>query len=558
MKDRVTLTMQEQKRLLVLNRMEHGEMTAMDAAGALEVAVRQVRRLVATYRKDGASALAPGKRGRTSGQATPQEVRARVLTVAATTYADTNHQHLRDLLEEREGIARSRATVRRILLDAGLPSPRRCRRRVHRRRRERRAQEGALVQIDGSPHDWLEGRGPRLTLRAAIDDATGQILAAVFRTQEDAHGYMRLMRQLVVAHGCPLEIYHDRHGIFQVNSPRAESVAEQLAGAREPTQCGRVLQELGITAIAARSPQAKGRVERLFGTLQERLRIALRLAEAGTLEAANALLPTFIPAHNARFAVPAADPTPVWRPFVPHSRLDAVICFTYARTVAADNTVQFAGRTLQVLPDRTRVSYTHAHVTVHERLDGSLAVYYQGRCLATQDAPPSAPTVRARRRSTPPASVAASPAVPSPAPPTSTAPGEGSRRPAATHPWRRPFAPARTQRRVGRHERADARRTGAPEAGGWGGRSPHGPAGGKRRLGLDRPGGVPCETAGPRERTVDELVRTAPSAPQASAGVPRAVKPQPPRGRGHTAAWPPPRAARAPASARASRPSAPT
>jgi len=441
MKDRVTLTMQEQKRLLVLNRMERGEMTAVDAAGALAVSVRQVRRLVATYRTDGASALAHGNRGRTPRRATPEEVRQQVLTVATTTYADTNYQHLRDLLEEREGITLSRATVRRILLAAGRPSPRHVRRRVHRRRRARRAQEGALVQIDGSPHDWLEGRGPRLTLLAAIDDATGQILAAVFRLQEDAHGYMLLMRQLVGAHGCPLEIYHDRHGIFQVNAPRPETVAEQLAGAREPTQCGRVLEGLGITAIAAQSPQAKGRVERLFGTLQERLRIALRLAEAGTLEAANALLPTFIPAHNARFAVPAADPTPVWRPFVPHTRLDEVICFTYARTVAADNTVQFAGRTLQVWPDRTRVSYTHAHVTVHERLDGSLAVYYQGRCLATQDAPPSAPTLRARRRAMPPASGTASPAAPSPAPPSSAAPGAGPRRPATTHPWRRPFAP---------------------------------------------------------------------------------------------------------------------
>jgi transposase len=444
MKDSVTLTMQEQKRLLVLNRMERGEMTAADAAGVLEVSVRQVRRLVATYRTDGASALAHGNRGRTLRHATATAVRQQVLTVASTTYADTNDQHLRDLLEEREGIALSRATVRRILLDAGRSSPRQCRRRVHRRRRERRAQEGALVQIDGSPHDWLEGRGPRLTLRAAIDDATGKILAAVFRLQEDAHGYMLLMRQLVVAHGCPLEIYHDRHGIFQVNTPRAETVAEQRAGAREPTQCGRVLRELGITAIAARSPQAKGRVERLFGTLQERLRIAVRLAEAGILEAANALLPTFIPAHNARFAVPAAEPCPVWRPFVPHTRLDEVICFTYARTVAADNTVQFAGRTLQLLPDRTRVSDTHAHVAVHERLDGSLAVYYQGRCLATQEAPAAAPILRARRRSAlsgepPPEELR--PTIPTPEPALPAALGAGPRHPAATHPWRRPFAP---------------------------------------------------------------------------------------------------------------------
>ena len=432
------MTTREQKRLLVLNRMERGEMTAATAAGALEVSVRQVRRLIAAYRKEGASALAHGNRGRTARHATPEEVRARVLTVATTTYADTNHQHLRDLLEEREGIVLSRATVRRILLTAGLRSPRRVRRRVHRRRRERRAQEGALVQIDGSPHDWLEGRGPRLTLLAAVDDATGQIVAAVFRLQEDAHGYMLLVRHLIATHGCPLEIYHDRHGIFQDNTPRAETVTEQLAGAREPTQFGRVLKDLEIAAIAARSPQAKGRVERLFGTLQERLRVALRLAEAATLEDANALLPAFIPAHNARFAVPAANPTPLWRPFVPAARLDEVICFTYARTVAADNTVQFAGHTLQVLPDRTRVSYAQARVAVHERLDGSVAVYYQGRCLASVEAPATAPTLRARRRSAPPAPVALASSAPRVGPDTApTAP----RRPAPTHPWRRPLPP---------------------------------------------------------------------------------------------------------------------
>jgi transposase len=435
MKDRVTLTTREQTRVLVLQRMERGEMTAAEAATVLAVSVRQVRRLLAAYRQEGVTALAHGNRGRTPGHTLPPQIRQQVLARATTDYAGANFQHLRDLLE-REGIVLSRASVRRILLEAGMPSPRTCRRRVHRRRRERRAQEGALVQIDGSPHTWLEGRGPCLVLLVALDDATGKILAALFREQEDAHGYLLLLRQLVAAQGCPLALYHDRHGVFQVNAARPETLDEQLAGQRAPTQFGRALQELAITSIAAQSPQAKGRVERLFGTLQERLVLALRVAGATTLEDANALLPTFLPDHNARFAVPAADPTPCYRPFVPLSRLDEICCFKYARTVAADNTVRLGPHTLQILPDRARVSYVQARVEVHERLDGSLAVYYQGRCLATQEAPPDTPTLWSRvvRGAAP-----RPPAAPPPGATASTAPmgPHHPGRPAPDHPWRR-------------------------------------------------------------------------------------------------------------------------
>ena len=195
-----------------------------------------------------------------------------------------------------------------------------------------------------------------------------------------------------------------------------------------------------ITSIAAQSPQAKGRVERLFGTLQERLVLALRVAGATTREGATALLPPFLAAYNARFAVPAADPTPCYRPFVPLRRLDEICCFKYVRTVAADNTVRLGAHTLQILPDRTRLSYVQARVEVHERLEGSLAVYYQGRCLATQEAPPDAPTLRARagRAPGPPPRPPAAPA-PTPATTESAAPAgpRPSARPAPDHPWRR-------------------------------------------------------------------------------------------------------------------------
>jgi transposase len=447
MKDRVTLTTREQKRVLVLQRMERGEMTAAEAATVVAVSVRQVRRLLAGYRREGVAALAHGNRGRRPAHVIPPQVRQQVLAVATTQYAGANFQHLRDLLEQ-DGIVLSRASVRRILLGAGVPSPRTCRRRTHRRRRERRAQEGALVQIDGSPQAWLEGRGPHLTLLVALDDATGKILAALLRGQEDTHGYLLLLRQLVATHGCPLALYHDRHGIFQVNPARPETLEEHLAGQRAPTQFGRALQELEITSIAAQSPQAKGRVERLFGTLQERLVVALRMAGATTLEEANALLPAFLAAYNARFAVPAADPRPCYRPFVPLSRRDEICCFKYVRTVAADNTVRLGPHTLQILPARSRLSYVQARVEVHERLAGSRAVYYQGRCLATQEAPPAAPAVRARAGralGAPPRP----PAAPTPGARESAAPTPGAResaapagprhpaRPAPDHPWRR-------------------------------------------------------------------------------------------------------------------------
>jgi transposase len=434
MKDRLTLGTKEQGRLVVLNRMERGEMRVREGAEVLGLSVRQVRRLVAGYRAHGAEALVQGNRGRVPPNRLATACRAQIVRVGTSLYDGANFSHLRDLLAE-DGVVVSRATVRRIMREAGYRSPRSCRRRAHRRRRERQAQAGALVQIDGSPHAWLEDRGPRLSVLAALDDATGAILALVLREQEDSHGYFLLLAQLIRTHGVPLAVYHDRHGIFQDNTPRPETVAEQLAGSREPTQVGRALDELGITSIAARSPQAKGRVERLFRTLQERFRLALRLANACSVDEAQAAVPAFIAAYNARFAVPPVDPQPVYRPAPAPQELRQILCFRYERTVRADNTVRLGAHTLQIQPDRQRLSYAQARVVVHEHLDGALSVLSQGRVLLTQDAPPDAPTLRARaqhqRPSTAAAPAAARPAAPPPAPPGP--PGV----PAPSHPWRR-------------------------------------------------------------------------------------------------------------------------
>jgi hypothetical protein len=293
---------------------------------------------------------------------------------------------------------------------------------------------------DASPHDWLEGRGPRLTLFAAIDDATGELLALLFRAEEDAQGYFLLVRMIVTTHGRPLALYHDRQSIFRVNTP--ETVAEQWAGEREPTQFGRLLDELAITSIPARSPQAKGRVERLFGPLQDRLVSVLRLAGATNEAEASACLAHFLADFNDRFMVSAAEEGACYRVMEAEIDPETFFCFKYQRTVGMDNTVRFGGERLQLLPGSRRRSWARAVVEVQERLDGSLAVYYHGDCLATTPAPFEAPLLRARggRRGVAAAADAPMPVAPRP-------PLRRERiirrardgKPGPNHPWKRGY-----------------------------------------------------------------------------------------------------------------------
>lgn len=438
--ERVTLNQKEQRRLMVLNQVGEGTLVGWKAAVILGLSVRQVRRVMAGYRALGAAALVHGNRGRKPGHALDERVRQSVAALAGTTYAGFNTQHLTEMLSEREGIVLSRSSVRRILRERGLETSRKRRAPKHRSRRERRQQEGQMLQIDGSPHDWLEGRGPRLTLVGAVDDATGKVPYALFRGQEDAQGYFLLLEGIVAREGIPLSLYHDRHGIFEHVVDKEESLEEQLEGKRRPTQFGRLMGELGITSIAAHSPQAKGRVERLWGTFQDRLVSELRLAGACTADAANGVLWAFLPRYNARFPVAAEQVGSAYAQpgagFVPQE----VFCFKYERTVGIDNVVQFAEHRLQIMPDARRASYARARVQVHEGMDGSLAVYYQGKCLASQPAPMEAPALRARkmkpasvREKADPLPIQSSAAAPGPASPT------GPRipaRPSRNHAWR--------------------------------------------------------------------------------------------------------------------------
>lgn len=378
----VTLTQRVQQRLVVLNALERGELVMAEAAILVGLSVRQLRRLRHAYRRHGAKSLVHGNRGRPSPRRISSAIRNRVIRLAQTTYADINHRHLTELLAEREDLVLSHPTLHRILRAAGLRSPRRRRPPKHRQRRERMARAGMLIQMDGSHHAWLQDRGPALVSLHAIDDATGAVLGAVFREREDAAGYLLLLRQVAATHGLPVAVYTDRHGIFVRSKQTPPTLQEQLRGGPDPTHVGRALTELGIQWIPASSPQAKGRVERLGGTFQDRLVSELRLADIRDLASANAFLPAYIARHNRRFARPAAEGATAFRPIPSALELDAVCCFKYRRLVGNDNTVRLGPHHLQILPDVRHRTYARAHVEVHERLDGSLAVFARGQRLA--------------------------------------------------------------------------------------------------------------------------------------------------------------------------------
>jgi len=322
-------------------------------------------------------------------------VQAKIRALARERYQGVNHTHLTELLAEREGVVLSRSTVRRLLVDAGLPSPRHRRPQHHRCRRVRMPQEGMLLQVDGSHHRWLEDRGPWFTLLLAVDDATGTVPYALFWDREDTEGYFRLITGIVHRRGIPLALYSDRHIVFRQPRPQGDIFESSIADNRKPTQFGRAMRELGVTQVFARSPEAKGRVERANGTFQDRLVAELRLAGASTLVEVNSILEAFLPRFNERFGVPAAQPELAYRPLDPGLDIDAVLCIKERRRVARDNTVQYHGHTLQLFPGTDRPSYAGTRVEVQKRLNGRLLVSCRGKILTPEEAPPLAAELRA-------------------------------------------------------------------------------------------------------------------------------------------------------------------
>lgn len=377
-----TLTMKEEKRLEIIQRVFRAELTMGKASLVLGVSERQCYRIKARVKKQGVKGVVHGNRGRPCKRKVKEKEVKRIVELARGKYRGFNDHHLTEKLREQEEIELSREKIRRVLRSHGILSPRKKRAGKHRSRRERKEAEGMMLQVDGSPHDWLEGRGPSLCLIGAIDDATGKVVGALFVEAESTWGYFRLFSEVFKKHGLPQSVYADRHSIFWTD--REPTLEEQLKNQRPSTEVGRGLQELGVTLIPAGSPQAKGRIERLWGTFQDRLVSELRRAGAKTLSQAQVVLERHLPEHNRQFSKPAVQSEPAWRK-ASSTQIERALCFKQKRTVAKDHTVTFEGTLFQIPKPSPYRSYANKRIDVHVLLDGAVEFFYQNEKIARFD-----------------------------------------------------------------------------------------------------------------------------------------------------------------------------
>src|SRR4029453_4358601 len=367
-------------------------------AKLLGISPRQMKRLRRKMRERGDRGLAHGNRGKPARNKIASEKIKKVIALARGRYQGLNDTHLTEKLKEKEEINLSRPTVRGILRQAGIAAVKKRGVKRHYKRRERKAQAGALVLWDGSPHRWFGEKPGEWSLMAVIDDATGKLLCGVFALQEDAQSYLICLRQMLLENGIPLAIYMDRHGIFRRNDEHW-TLQEEFLGEKTPTQVGQALRALGIESIFALSPQAKGRVERLFNTLQDRLVQELRLAHINTPEKATIFVNgSFKADFNARFAKPARQSQAAWRALPKAVDVDRICSFRYEATVGNDNAIRLGGMILDIPAGPRRRGYAKARVEVRQLIDGRWRVYYKDQLLLETTPPAVKAPLRTFRR----------------------------------------------------------------------------------------------------------------------------------------------------------------
>jgi transposase len=395
---RFAMTQRELQRVQVLTLALEGQLPLKRAAETLGVSCRQASRLKASLAAQGPPGLMHGNVGRSPPNRLDEATRAKILELAEHRYAGFNDVHLAEMLAEQEGIRIGRETLRRLLRSAGRPAKRRRRPKKHHRRRERSPSKGLMLLWDGSPHRWFGPDRPACTLMAAIDDADNEVPFALFCQEETSAAYLELLRGILRRRGIPVSIYMDRHAALKRNDPHW-SLEEQLAGKRNPTQVGQALEELGIKTIFAMSAQAKGRVERLFQTLQDRLIAELDLAGVHSIEEGNHFLcRKFLSRYNKRFQRRASNQKTCYRS-ARGLDLKRILSFRYPSIVANDNTISVGGLTIQIPKDKTGRGFAKARVDVRQHLDGSWSVYYQDKRIARAKATPLTEPLRYRRKS---------------------------------------------------------------------------------------------------------------------------------------------------------------
>ena len=381
------MSQKEFQRVKVIENAAGGRLSVREASRLLQRSERQVQRLKRRYQPDSIAWVQHGNRGRVMPWAISPPQKQLILNLARGKYQGFNDSHLTEKLRAEEDLTVSRETVRRILRAAHLASPQKRRPRKYRSRRPPRPRFGMMALTDASRHNWLEGRGPVLTLIGFQDDATGQILAAHFQLEaENTVGYLRVLHAMIAAHGIPLSLYRDCHSIFQRNDAHW-TLAEQLAGKQSPTQLGRALDQLGIEQIPAYSPQAKGRIERAWRTCQDRLVSELRLARAATLEQAQSVLDRFCADYNQRFARPAAEAACDFRRLPRRFDLARCLSLLYQRVVAADHTVTLGAHSIALPPLRGQRGYAGETVELSHQLDGTVRVYRADSLLRSLSLP---------------------------------------------------------------------------------------------------------------------------------------------------------------------------
>ena len=421
----VTLSTRERKRLELLSRVKDGSLKLVAVARLVGLSYRQLKRVWKRYREEGDGGLAHRGRGRASNRRTKEDVRRRVLARYAERYGDFGPTLASEYLAQ-EGLRIDHETLRRWLLAKGLWQKQR-KRQKHRQWRERKAQRGELVQMDGSHHDWFEGRRGWAVLMVLIDDATNRTYARFYEA-EDTRAAMEVFGRYVRRYGLPQGLYVDRDSIYECT--RDARIDEDLRGAGPQTQFERAMEQLAVDLLLANSPQAKGRVERRNGVFQDRLVKALRLAGISTLDAANRFLEqAFLPELNRRFTVCAREAGDLHRPLPPGQSLREILCFEEPRVVQNDWTVRWCNRFFQITARHAGLGLAGRSIIVRERLDASVALVYRGQLLQFRE-------------------LAQRPATPSPPP---RAKVRTSRTPAADHPWRRALLSG-TRRTAARRE----------------------------------------------------------------------------------------------------------
>lgn len=396
MEGNITLSQKEIRRGQILEQVMIKQLTLKEVCRFLGVGYRQAKRLKARYVHDSTSGLAHGNRGMPSPRALDLKRRQHIIDLRQDRYSQFNDVHFTEMLQAREDIHISRVSVRHILRAAGIPPKRSRRPPKHRSRRPPKIKFGMMAQCDGSPHLWFGPDHPPCCLMLAVDDATSTILAAFFVPTETAEAYLRLLDMVLQRYGIPLALYHDRHASL-VRNDGHWSLEEQLQGFQYPTHVGRVLEDLGIQSIPAYSAQAKGRVERSFGVLQDRLIAELALEGITDMDSANSwLTQTFIPRYNRRFSKKPATDGSAFRKISSQERFYK-LAFAYEAVVGNDNCVRLGGITFDIPSAKIRFSFAKKTVQVRQHLDGSWSLWFKQQKIAVHPPTPFREPIRSWR-----------------------------------------------------------------------------------------------------------------------------------------------------------------